>query len=208
MQNVNLYVPELRPSKEWLSAKSLLTVSVGLVILLIVAGVFSQQQLKRYEKSVETLEANTAAERDSIQILKEKSPANAGTNLDNSIEILKLQVRNLSLVAELIGSQNLGNKEGYSSRLNRLAIESNSNVSISKFRFSQGESKIELAGLTSDPTRLTQFIDALQNSNSFRNAVFGSFTVHKSVKKRNTHAFSFGYEEIFNGDQKLVDTEK
>ena len=208
LQNVNLYLPELQPSKEWLTTPVLASTVAGFIVLLTCFAIYLNFQLGELDKQAVQMLATVQSERDSLENTRKKIPTSKGEDLDKQIDELKSHVRNLSLVAELIESQNLGNDQGFALRLHSLASHASSDLSLSSFRFSQGDRKVELAGETASPQSLTQFIDALQHDDYFRGAQFGPLAVQQDADKPGRHHFTLGYKQVFDASKKLVEANR
>lgn len=205
MQNVNLYLPELRPSREWLNARNLMIATLAYGALVVVVAIMSRQFVNKYEESVIALEEGLSIEKQRVENIKSRQPKNNAVELDQKIETLKGELRNVTNIKDLIGNQNLGNTSGYSLRLNQMAESAPAKIELNKFRFSSGNEKVEMAGKTLDPAVLTEFIDVLQQSSSFESAVFGGVAIQQNEERKTIHDFSIGYDAIFNGKNVLVD---
>jgi len=205
MQNINLYVPELRPDKKFLTAKSLAYSMLACLVLMLSISYFASTDVDKYRVFVQALENKKQAETQSVEQIKENIPKVSVDNIDREITELRSKITYLSRVHELIGKQKLGNELGYSARIADLSTLSDSSFAISSFRFSDGSRKVELRGETLSPEGVTTYVDSLQKQASFEGAKFGPFTLSQTSTKRTTHTFSFGYERVFDSTQKLAE---
>ena len=197
MQQINLYVPELRPKKEWLTAFSLSLLVLGFCFLMAVSVGINVWQLKRYEQQVVRLEDQRVVSAQQIEQIKKRSPLASVNALDAEIKTLRQRVSQRVRISELIGRQNLGNREGYAPRMNDLANTVPDTISISRFRFSSGAQKVELEGESKSSEYIAELVSNLQARSGFAQATFGSLTAATSDNANGRTRFSFGFEPIF-----------
>ncbi|WP_370981431.1 hypothetical protein [Agaribacterium sp. ZY112] len=203
MQNINLYLPELRDKQEWLTAYSLGLSCIGFIIVLLIAGFVNQHRLNAFEESLDTLELAVAASTGRVESIRNRAPAGNSIKLDQQLEHLRAAVASRLLVKDLIEGQSLGNNDGYSSRLAVLAQYSRDQFSLNRFRFSRGASLVELAGVTTQPESVVVLADQLKTNTPYEEASFGVLTMQPNVKRRSQFLFHFGYEPLFTAEGDL-----
>lgn len=206
MQNVNLYVPELRPKKEWLTARVLVSLSVGLLVMLVVASVVSHFQLEQYEQSIVHLESQRVAARKRVDDIKSRSSRGDVVKLEAQAQVLRQTINSRLLVNDLIVGQSLGNELGYSERLRIFAKNVPDALSLSHFRFSGGDAFVEISGQSRTPSVIADFVGILKSDPSFQSANFGNLTLSDHEKSQGVYDFSFGFEPLFLVDGALTGT--
>ena len=208
MQSVNLYLPELRPSREWLTASSLIILSIGFVFLLSIGAVMGHVKLNKFESSIVELEKRQLETQQRLSVLKTKAGAGNIDKLDREIKRLRQLLSNRARINDVILDQSLGNQEGYSSPLESIAMFSNDHIALQRFRLSQGDSIIEMAGETNKPAELARFVDNLSQQPSLSGSRFGSLTVVEKRSHSNRFDFSLGFEALFDKNTQMADTDK
>lgn len=204
MQQINLYVPELRPKKEWMTAKTLLTLVVGFSVLMLFSVLINRHQLSNYQLQVERLEHQKLLGERSLAEIKSKNPSQVGAKLDLEVQDLRARVHQRIQVSDLIGRQNLGNNRGYSQRMTALANEVPDSMSLYQFRFSQGEAFVEMQGESKQAAPIVEIVSELKQGAEFGSAIFGTLSIHEQSQK-NRFRFSYGFDPLFESDKKIAE---
>lgn len=196
MQNVNLYLPELRPKREWVTAWSVAIAAIGFCFVMLLASWQNQKELQLFEASVILLENQKVETSARLDKIKTKSPSGDLARLDQEIANLRNKINARLKVNNLIEGQSLGNDSGYSGRLFELAKASTSDMEIDRFRFSQGASFIEIRGYSRQPERIAELVKEIKESKSFDLASIAPLTVVKNKKTQSFYEFSYGFEPL------------
>lgn len=205
MQQVNLYVAELRPTQEKLTAVSLLILVVGFCGLMLVGVLINGYQLMNYEKQVLRVENLRASSSKQVAEIKSRTPADTAGKLDKEIAVLRSKIQQRTLISNLIGNQNLGNRTGYAQRFTALAESVPSEVSISKFKFLSGSLQVDLLGESRRADSVAKMIGELKSKPAFSNASFGALTIIESPSYSDRVEFSLGYEPLFDQESSLAE---
>lgn len=202
MQQVNLYTPELRPKKEWLTAETVVVIAVCFFVLLAASVFINNYQMAEFEQQVVALENQRVITERRLDEIKSRTPRDTAGVLDAEIASLRQRVNQRIQVSDLVGSQNLGHKHGYSERMNALATTVPKDVSLTRFEFSRGASQVNLKGYARQSSSVAEMIALVSNQDSFRSAAFGKFTLVETSSQRyaseNNFYFSFGFDPVFN----------
>ncbi|WP_096087578.1 hypothetical protein [Agaribacterium haliotis] len=200
MQNINLYLPELRVKKEWMTAHTAALSCLGFVLLLLLVSIVNSHRLQALKKDVVMLEHQQLLAEQRLQSVKDRGPIGNSLKLDKQIDQLKLDINSRLLVQDLIEGQSLGNDNGFSSRLQGLARFSSEALSLDRFRFTGGASLIEMSGVCTKPELLLAYLAELQNDSAFVQSAFGSLSIaEKNSQKR--FDFSLGYEPLMSSKE-------
>ncbi len=203
MQNINLYLPELQPHRQWLAAPAALMLCGGVSMVLIVISVIAQVSLNRYQQSVIALEQKALAAEQNIAKIQAKNLTGTTGKVDREIAALRQAIRRKSHIANVIGSKDLGNNQGYSERLLALSRLANAQVSLQEFRFSLGEKKVELRGQTTDSAQVANFVSELKQQPSFSDAAFAKLSLSENTSDQGIFDFAFGFNSLFNHQSQL-----
>ena len=208
MQQVNLYVPELRPKKEWLTSSSLSVLVIAFFVLMSAGVVINHSQLKEYEQQVLSLELQLSSSSKQLADIKKKAPSDVAGKLDAEIVSLRERVNQRIQISSLIGSQSLGNQQGYASRLDELAESVPDDIGLTRFRFSHGARSVELLGESKKADRVADMVSGLKSKEGFNSATFGPLTVKEDVENNNKVIFSFGFEPVFDHEGLIAETKQ
>lgn len=204
MQQINLYVPELRPKRDWLTANSLVAFFLVFCLLMLTAVAVNIFQLKKYEAQVVRLESQRALSEQQVKEIKVKTPVDATRRLDAEIEGLRLKIHQRVQISELIGGQNLGNRDGFSLRFDTMAENVSSDIALTRFRFSEGLVRVELLGESKSAASIADMVGRLKSEESFEKASFGSLTMRNNKAISDRVYFSFGFAPLFNSEEQIA----
>ncbi len=204
MQRVNLYLPELRVKKEWLTANTIALSVVGFCLLMVVAVVFTKQGLKDYEEKVAFIENQQKGAETRVNRIKNMSRTVNSFQLDRRLSKLKRSVVAREQIGQIIQGQNLGNEAGFAMSMNRFAKHSLSSISLDNIRISRGGNFVEMTGVARKIEDVPLFIQLLRQEESFADVQFGLLSAAKNQKRSGQHQFALGFESVyrlaFDGD--------
>lgn len=203
MQQVNLYVQELRPKKEWITAKILAFSALGLFVFLVGASLLSSYQLDAYKKEVKLIEQKVESKQKHLVKIKNKHPGKASTSLDEQLVLLRDRMNQRIKIKEMIGYQSLGNQEGYSARMIQLAEKIPDDLSLSRIHFSRGAHLVNILGVSKTASSIPLLISQLQSSEQYADAEFGPLTIAEK-NNQSFYPFSYGFDPLFKYENPLV----
>lgn len=196
MQLVNLYVPELRSKKEWLTADSIALTSLGFIFLIVFAFVFMKRDLKSYEEKIVFLEQQKTGIEARVKYIKEMPRPVDSRQIDKTLTALKKSIHSREQIGSIIEGQNLGNESGFSDHMIGFARQSMPTLSLNRIRVSRGGSFIELKGVTTSAEDVPSFIENLQSETSFSASQFGLMSVVNDPRT-SFHEFALGFDSVF-----------
>ncbi len=196
MQSVNLYLPELREKKEWLTANTTALCTLGFSVLMIMAMFLIENGLVDYEEKVELVESQKIAAEKRIVRIKNMPRANT-IQFDRKLLRLTRKVRARERIGQIILGQNLGNEAGFSAALNDLAYHAISSISLQQIRISRGGKFVEMRGITKTVEDVPIYLQRLRGEKSFSDSRFGLMSVAKSANSFARHKFALGFESIY-----------
>ena len=204
MQQVNLFVAELRPKKDWLSAKYLSFVLGAFFILLFVIYIVKSQQIAQLEQELEEKQLVLNALSLELDKSKVSNRPSSKKELEGNISILKQKIASRERLAQLIQGQTLDEDFSFYSAMESLAEHANTNVQVVNFSFSRGGKFIEMSGIGSKPYAIPDYLNRLRVEESFSRSKFGLINIG-NIKGDGHVEFSMGYEKgvpQLGGDKK------
>lgn len=204
MQQINLYLPELQPSKEWLTANTILFSSLGFMVLMLIAQIIINIQLSHYEEQVAMIEEQQAQATERLTKVSSIPKPVSSQKLADQIKKMRIGVKNREQVRAIIGDQNLGNATGFSMAMEAIARQSSTDISLEKFRLSRGGQLAEMGGLTVRPESIPLYLKKLGREPSFTSTRFGLLSLlsgqrsPKSIGNKSIIHFLSGYENILS----------
>jgi len=198
IQSVNLYLPELRPSKEWLTANTVAISLLGFVLIILGASALMSHNLKDYQHQVAVLEDQQAQIESRLEEFRARPTNNGTLQLDRKLTKLRSAILAREQIGQIIQGQNLGNEEGFSGVMNAFARQYIDSISLEHIRVSRGGAYIELKGATRLPRDIPRYLQNLQSEKSISDAQFGLLSVMKNPKNSREHVFAFGFDSLFS----------
>jgi len=198
LQQVNLYLPELRVKREWLTAASLLASSVGVVVVYVIIYAVSNHNLQKLKQQVVTLESQRTIAEAQIEKIKTRAKPFLGNEVEAQLQYLYAALRSRKQVGAIIEGQNLGNINGFASAFEALARQSMNSIALEKISLSRGGQYLQLRGQTTRPEDVATYIQKLQSEVTFKRASFGLLSVAAGNNLSTTHVFSLGFESVYD----------
>lgn len=196
MQQVNLYLPELQPKKEWLTANTIVLTLLGFILLTAISTYYSGKEIKRYEARIELIEKQKEIIEFRIKEVQSTPRAININALEQTKKKLTKQVMAREQIGNLIQGQNLGNELGFSRAMTGFSRQSFPSVSLQHIRISRGGSFIELKGKTNVVENIPNFVRNLKKETSFHDAQFGLLSI-VNVESSSLHDFTLGFESVY-----------
>ncbi len=196
MQRVNLYLPELRDKKEWLTANTTALSTLGFSALMILAVFLIEYGLVDYEAKVELVESQKIASEKRIARIKNMPRANT-IQFDRKLLSLTRKVRARERIGQIILGQNLGNEAGFSASLSDLSRHAINSISLQQIRISRGGDFVEMRGITKTVEDVPIYLQRLRGEKSFSDSRFGLMSVAKSTNSFSQHKFALGFDSIY-----------
>lgn len=197
MQQINLYLPELREKKEWLTANTMVCSTIGFVLLMSVAVIALRYELEGIERSVITVESQKVAIQGRVDQIRTTPRHMDSKQLERRLLRLRRSLAQRKRLGETISGQSLGNEQGFSEQLLSIASQSIRSISLSQIKLSTGGQYLEVRGKTKKPSDVPLYIQKLQQEPSFNEVRFGLVSVQKTSSRR-VHDFSLGFESVYD----------
>ena len=144
MQQVNLYLPELRPKKEWLTARTTGVIALGFIAMMWLGVLLSSHRLELRAQQLERMETYRQQALLRIQDIRSRARPGVSAELDEQLANIIAAIATREKLAAIMRGQELGNQQGFSAALEGLARQSMPSISLEHFRFSAGGARVEL----------------------------------------------------------------
>jgi len=203
MQQVNLYIEELRPKREWLTLNNLCFAALALLVLLSGVSVW----LSAGQSNLQADLAQKQTQLDGLhQTVSELAARAEQQKQDESLvranERLKAKVEARENMLGLLGSVSLSGTEGFSNYLIGLARHKQKDVWLSQISISGAGKSMLMAGTTKDASRIPEYLGALTQESSFLGRSFEVFDV--STQEKDDALMDFRLESKASQEQTLV----
>ena len=195
MQQVNLYLEELRPHKNWLTANTLGLTFSGLCLILLFSMYVNSVGLSRLETKVIELENQKVVMQDQLTKIKDMAKASNKSELDGRVAELKLFLEQRRQLRRLLHNKSMGNEAGFSSIFKGLSKNITSDIALSSIRLTSGGNYIELIGQARSPESVPDYIKLLQADRRFNDAKFGLLGLREANNGK-FFDFAMGYDSL------------
>lgn len=192
IQQVNLYLPELRPQKEWVTANSTVLCVSGALIVSMVLSILADANNRKMETHIVELEQLQEVAQVQFDSVKSLAITRNTLDLDQKIQTLRTLIRNKQDVGRIIEYQNFGNAEGFSRAMDAIAEHSKNTIELRRFFFDRGLRHLSLKGQTIQPKDIASYIESLSDDPVFTNTQFGALQLNKLEQQPRLHEFSLG----------------
>ena len=196
MQQVNLYLPELRPKQEFLTANVFVVAILAFILLMVLLSIAGNLELKKLNQQVINLENRKVATEATITKIKNVPKVSDEIQINRRLDVLRKTIENRRQVGAIIESENLGNEKGFSSAMNGMASQSNNNIALERIKLSQGGKRLELKGHTRAPENVPLYLKNLEALDAFDGVNFGGLSVLGESNK-SLQLFSLGFEPVY-----------
>lgn len=177
MQTVNLYLPEYRPKREWLSLENSL-IGFALFLMAMSALHLSQSQnLESLNQKVALLQQQEADVKQQAEQLKNKASTSDRKRLQLQVDELRAAIGNRNALKKILSGSSLGNQSGFSEHMYTLGEKRTQDLVLNRFVLTRGGEFVELEGLTRTPSSVPLYVHELQAAPVFLNAKFGFLTI-------------------------------
>lgn len=166
-QQVNLYLPEFRPDRDWLNARRLLWLVLAAVLLMIGLSGYDYWRLVRLQGEETALQARVEAQTRETEALERAVAERMGNErLQRELEARQSRLqRTRSLVGFLEGTR-LGNTNGFSTMIKDLSRASFEGLWLTGILIQQGGESVVLSGVARQSAMVPDFIGRLSNGES------------------------------------------
>jgi Tfp pilus assembly protein PilE len=196
VQQVNLYLPELRPRREWLTASNLLVLLAVLALVMLLAGVFSSWQRSNLQNELAAAQA-ALQEQSAITEQLERDVASRATDqqLLREMNTREERLRQSRELFEFMSTTTLGNLQGYSEHMKDLSRASFQGLWLTQFSIVSDASFVTLQGSAQEAAMLPDFVGRLSMGESaIRNKRFSRLTSTRSSSAAGGEVYDFVLE--------------
>lgn len=177
MQQINLYVPELRPRTDYLSAGK--CVSAALVLVLVLAAVSLKMVLAEGSLTAEVARLEQSSQELQAELEKLKRPPDQAVQkqLERQIEAARAGLANRQRLVEVLDGETLGNTRGFSEQVTALSNLLPAGLSLDYFGLANGGRYLNLKGQSYEANTVAAFLAKLRRHNVFFETKFGELNV-------------------------------
>ena len=178
-QDVNLYLPSLRPQRDYLSARYCLGGLGAATLILLLLALLQHQGGRSLQSDIASQKQQVTQLQQQLAELKQNLPRSQATQLDNEIADLRQQLERRRAISQLIDGRSMGNTEGFAGQMTGLAQSISSELSIHGFELQQGGKLVAVRGRTSLAREVPLYVEKLRALHNFRDSSFGQLSIRR-----------------------------
>lgn len=191
-QQVNLYLPELQPSQEWLTFNRMLGVCAAALVVLAVMSTMAVFETGSLKREIADKQAAMAQGQEAIAQLLAVLPRSQAAQVQRELDELQAELARRERIYGLINQQDVGNSDGFANQLYALSRQHQPQLALHSFALQRGGQAIDLQGEALSAEAVPQYIQRLQYEPAFERAVFGRLVLERQRSGRVTFALSHG----------------
>lgn len=178
-QEINLYLPELRPKRDYLTAECCGYGLLGLCALVVLVAALNWLSAGSEDEQLMLVQQRVDQINQTLDAIKARQPKPQGERLDAEIASLRQQLQRRKAIRELIEGRSIGNADGFSGQMQGLASASDGSLYLSTFALTQGGKQVAMQGKTRSASGVPRYVGALKSRQSFSGSQFGQLTIEQ-----------------------------
>lgn len=181
-QQINLYLPELRPRRDLVTAVRLLQVVAVVIGVMLLISVFSAWQRASVRSDLADMQALVAAQQTRTEQVERDVAARATDQaLVNEMNTREQRIAQSRELYEFMNTSNLGNLNGFSAHLMDLSRASFPGLWITQFSIRGNAESVSLQGFAQEAAMLPDYVSRLAMGQSeIRNKRFGRLSTTRA----------------------------
>lgn len=166
-QQINLYLPELRPNREVLTAARLARTVAAVVVVMMLLSALSYWQRSGLQEELAVVQAEVSAQTERTeQIERDAASRSSNQTLLRDIETRETRLTQSQELLEFLRNTTLGNSTGYSEFMKDLSRASFDGIWLTEFRISGGSDSVFLRGNVLQTAMVPDYVGRLSGSQS------------------------------------------
>jgi hypothetical protein len=201
MQQVNLYLKELRPKFDPFAARPLLMFTGFFIGCLLLWAGIAQSRVTSMQAALDAAVSDVRNEEAKLSRLKVLGKPGDKTQLEDSTNQVRTALDNREFIKRLISSNTFGNDRGFSVLLTALSKAALKDLFLQEFGVSAGGRDVYLHGLTTRVDAVPEYIKILQQDAAMANVNFGILKLLKTANGQIEFSSGVWDEKIMGMEQ-------
>ncbi len=166
-QQVNLYLLEFRPRRDWINSLRLIQICTVALVGMVLLSVFDYWNRAQLNAEMERLQVILVTQTQQTAALERELTTRSGNeNLTRELETREARLAQASELLAFLRTNNLGNFRGFSEYMKDLSRASFPGLWLTEFRLQNGGAHVYLAGVVEQSAMVPDFIGRLSGGNS------------------------------------------
>ena len=174
-QQVNLLIDDLRPQRAVLTSAQALSGVAVFAVLLVSISAYQWFGISAVSGHRETLSRQLATLADSNAKARASINLVEDPKLADTVADLRTQLQSRTLLTTVLTGSTNGRSAGFAERFDELASSTRPGLWLTDIELTDGGRRVRLAGMTTDPVLVPQFLKNLGSGSQFVGHRFDSF---------------------------------
>ena len=184
LQQVNLYLSELRPQQQPFRFVMILYIWGVTVAFFAAIQYWGWNQTQNAESHLSDLNKQEIKVLQQLQALRANAPRNTRAQFEQKLTAARAELEQRQQLMDTMKRQEMGNSTGFSEYLISLSRQHADGLSLELIEFDDGGRTVELSGWTRTPELVPDYVQRLRQEVSFNNTRFGEMSIERSANDR------------------------
>jgi Tfp pilus assembly protein PilN len=196
-QQINFYLPEFRPVRQWMTAAHAIGCALVLLLLLMAYSIWAYWQSRTLSNTLLSKQQELVVLEETLNAIQAQRPQTNLVDIETELSQQKNALQRKEALLMVLGGADLGNNQGFSSQLYALGVHSSAEISLTGFTLKNGGRSLDMAGQARSTKAITQYVEKLQADAAFASTAFGVIRAEPTVStqmrshKQQPTAFTF-----------------
>ncbi len=195
LQQIDLYLPEFRPSREPLRATQLAVIAAAALVLMLLLSLWQWWSNSQLQADYDARQAQLTLLQAQAEQLRTLQPKSESESLSTEITDLQAEVAHRQKIRHLISDQNIGNSAGFSAHFEAMSRQHLRSLSLQSFSLREGGGYVELEGLVRRADQIPLLLRRLRKEPAFESVRFGVLNIERSEEDERALEFTLGPQE-------------
>lgn len=179
MQQVNLYLPELRPKTDYLSSWNALGLLGVFLLVLILDYGLTYRKTVQLQSDMRDAQLQVVELQDKITRMDIQPQDQRKKNLETRIGQTRQTLNNHRRLIDVLRGETLGNNQGFSQKIDTLAELSHEGLSLERFGLTDGGRELHLTGRSRATEAIPAYLNSLRTHPAFAETWFGELNIDR-----------------------------
>lgn len=179
MQQVNLYLPELRPKTDYFSPLNTLCLLGLFILILLLDYGLTYRKTIQLQTDLRDTQLHNAELQEKIARIDIQPQEQRKKKLESDIERARHTLSNHQRLIEVLRGETLGNNQGFSQKIETLAELSHEGLALHQFALTDGGREVHLTGRSRATEQIPAYLNLLRMHPAFTDTWFGELNIDR-----------------------------
>lgn len=179
-QQINLFNPALRKTRDWLTAAPIAIVACVLLVSVVTAAGWTMTKADSLQRTADQQAASLkSAQERLVSLAKAAAEGKPDPQLAADLANARALLKGREEVMKILEAGTVGNISGFSEYLRGFARQSPNGLWLTGFSIGSGSNEMEIRGRMLNPSALPEYIRRLNSEKVFQGRSFSALTIRR-----------------------------